>query len=42
MNTAESVNEIRLNVRVKGPLSTHVQQRIGENGLYENQFLTRN
>ena len=25
-----------INVRVKGELQTHIQQQIGENGLYEN------
>lgn len=36
MIATEQSNETRLNVRVKGPLALHVQQRIGDNGLYEN------
>lgn len=35
MNPSEPLHETRLNVRVKGPLSNHVQQRIGKKGHYK-------
>ena len=30
-------NEIRINVRVRGPMSRYVQRQIGPQGIYESQ-----
>lgn len=37
MDRLDIMNEMRINARIKGVLASHVQNRIGPNGGYENQ-----
>ncbi len=37
MNDLNPIREIRINVRIKGPMAAYVEQNIGPQGLYENQ-----
>ena len=37
MDNFDTIDEMRINARIKGVLAAHVQSRIGPNGAYENQ-----
>ena len=37
MDSPDTTEEMRINARIKGVLASHVKNRIGPNGVYENQ-----